>query len=313
LDELVLNVHLHTTGKPETVRPVIGLYFTDAPQTRFPLLVQLENDNALRIPAGVRDFVVGDDFRLPLDAEVLGVYPHAHYVGRSMEAWALLPDGSRKWLIRIPDWDPNWQGVYYYREPVSLPRGSVISMRWHYDNSAANPRNPNAPPKRVLGGDRTTDEMAHFWLQILPLGPGDRRRELDEAVLHHRLDKNPADFTANFNLGAVQLSRLNPRDAVSALEAAVRAAPDRADARNMLGLALAATGRNTEAIAQYEAALKIGEDMRARFNLANAQLKAGRLDEAIGNYRKTVAADPEDPLPKQRLAEALALRKSAQK
>ena len=49
-DELVLNVHLHPTGKPETVRPVIGLYFTDAPQTRFPLLVQLEADNALRIP-----------------------------------------------------------------------------------------------------------------------------------------------------------------------------------------------------------------------------------------------------------------------
>ncbi len=307
-DELVLNVHMHPTGKPETVRPVIGLYFTDEPQTRFPLLVELEADNALRIPAGARDFTVGDDFKLPLDADLLAVYPHAHYLGRRMEAWAVLPNGTRQWLIRVPDWNPAWQGVFYYREPVSLPRGTVISMRWHYDNSAANPRNPNSPPKLVTGGNQITDEMAHFRLQLLPHGARDQRRELDEAVLHHRLEKDPADFSSNFNLGAVQLSRLNPNAAVASLETAVRAEPARADARNMLGLALAATGRNGDAIAQYEASLRLHEDGRARFNLANAQVKAGRLDDAVENYRRAMEAFPDDPLPKQRLEETLALR-----
>ena len=94
-----------------------------AAQSRFPLLVQLENDNALDIPAGARDFPVADDFRLPLDADILAVYPHAHYLGKLLEAYATLPDGRRKWLVRIPDWDPNWQAVYYYREPVFLPKG----------------------------------------------------------------------------------------------------------------------------------------------------------------------------------------------
>ena len=82
-------------AKREQVRPSIGLYFTDRPQTKYPLLVQLEDDNALDIPAGTHDFPVADDFRLPLDADVLAVYPHAHYLGKLLEAFATLPDGSR--------------------------------------------------------------------------------------------------------------------------------------------------------------------------------------------------------------------------
>ena len=112
--------------------------------------------------------------------------------------------------------------------------------------------------------------MAHLWLQVLPRGAGDRRRELQEALLRHRLEKDPADFEANFNLGAVMLSRLDARGAVTMLEAAVESEPNRAEARNMLGLALAATGRSADAIDQFEAVLKMQpENASARFNLAN--------------------------------------------
>jgi hypothetical protein len=308
-NELVLNVHLHPIGKAEEVRPAITLYFTDKPQTHFPLLVQLENDDALNIPPGVRDFPVSDDFRLPMDADILAVYPHAHYLGKLLEAYATLPGGARKWLVRIPDWDPNWQAVYYYREPVFLPKGSVISMRYHYDNSAANVRNPNHPPRRVKGGDQATDEMAHLWLQVLPRGAGDRRRELQEAVMQHRLAKSPDDFVARMNLGAVMLSRLNPQGAVSMLEAAVRIDPNRADARNMLGLALSQTGRTREAAAEFVAALKTRPDfLSARLNLAAVELKMGALDEAIGNLEILAKAEPENETIRQRLADAVAAR-----
>jgi len=105
------------------------------------------------------------------------------------------------------------------------------------------------------------------------------------------------------------LSRLNPQGAVTALRAAVRTEPDRADARNMLGLALASAGRVAEAIQQFEAALKIEPQyVSARFNLANALVKAGSIETAITNYRKVIAALPDDPLPKQRLEEALAVQ-----
>jgi hypothetical protein len=308
-NELVLNVHMHPTGKPEEVRPSVALYFTDSPPSRFPLLVQLENDNALDIPAGARDFTVADDFRLPLDADILAVYPHAHYLGKLLEAYATLPDSSRKWLVRIPDWDPNWQAVYYYREPVFLPKGSVISMRYRYDNSAANPRNPNHPPRRVTAGNQSTDEMAHLWLQVLPHGAGDHRRELQEAVMQHRLQKNPNDFTARMNLGALMLSRLKPQDAVGMLEAAVHLDPSRAEARNMLGLALAQTGRMREAAAEFSLAVKANPDFfGARANLAAVELKLGALDDAIANLRILATEEPENETIRKRLAEATEAR-----
>ena len=77
--DLVFNVHLRPSGKPETVSPSIGLYFTDNPQTKFPMLVELEHDGAIDIPPGERDYVLADDFRTPLDLKVLAVYPHAHF------------------------------------------------------------------------------------------------------------------------------------------------------------------------------------------------------------------------------------------
>ncbi|MBZ5575398.1 MAG: tetratricopeptide repeat protein [Acidobacteriia bacterium] len=305
-DELVLNTHFHPTGKAEQARPSLALYFTDQRQTQFPLLLQLENDRALDIPPGASNFMISDDFRLPMDVDALAVYPHAHSLGKLLEAYATLPDGSRRWLIRIPDWDPNWQAVFEYREPVFLPKGTTISMRYHYDNSAANIRNPSHPPRRVRGGNQATDEMGHLWLQVLPRGAGDRRRELQEAFLRHRLEKDPDNFEANFNLGAVMLSRLNAQEAVGMLRAAVRTMPNRADARNMLGTSLETTGRSAEAVQQFREALQMQPDYAsARFNLANALAKAGQLEDAVTNYRQVAEALPSDPLPRTRLAEAL--------
>jgi tetratricopeptide (TPR) repeat protein len=303
-NELVLNMHLQPSGKKEEVRPSIGLYFTDQPQARFPLLVQLENDQALDIPAGARDFVISEDFKLPLDADILAVYPHAHYLGKLLEAWAIVPDGSKKWLIRIPAWDPNWQAVFYYREPVFLPKDSVIHMRYQYDNSAGNPRNPNHPPKRVRSGNQATDEMGHLWLQVLPHDAGDHRRQLQEAVMRHRLDKNPNDAVAHTNLGAILLSRLDPQAAVTELRAAVRLEPNQPEVHNMLGLGLATLNRNADAIPQFETALRARPDYAsARFNLATALAKLGRIDEAVANLRQILAANPNDAYAKQRLNE----------
>ncbi len=79
---------------------------------------------------------------------------------------ARLPDGTVQHLIWIKDWDFNWQGQYRYVEPVKLPKGTRIDMRYIYDNSAGNPRNPSNPPRRVRFGEQTTDEMALAFLQV---------------------------------------------------------------------------------------------------------------------------------------------------
>ncbi len=294
-NDLVLNVHLRPTGKPELVQPSVGLYFTREPQTKYPMLLQLERDGALDIPPGGRDFLVSDDFRLPLDADVLAVYPHAHYLGRLLEGFATLPDGTRRWLIRIPDWDLNWQAVYRYREPLFLPKGTVISMRFHYDNSAANPRNPNSPPKRVVGGNRSTDEMAHLWLQVLPRGSGDQRAILQEAAMNRRLEKYPADFSAHFNLGALYLGRKELPSALAHLSAALHVEPEQPAALNTFGAALESDGKLDEAIEQFRHVLRVRpDDASARYNLANTLAAQGRLEDAAAAFRELLAGHPED-------------------
>jgi hypothetical protein len=306
-NDLIVNVHMRPSGKPEEIRPVIGLYFTDKPQTKFPMLLQLEHDGAINIAPGIRDFLVSDDFRLPLDVDVLSVVAHAHYLAKLMEAYATLPDGTRKWLIRISDWDQSWQSVYRYRQPVFLPKGSLISMRYHYDNSAANVRNPNHPPKRVEAGNHATDEMGHFWLQVLPRGVGDHRRELDEALARHNIEKYPDDFKSHMILGAILLSRANAQGAVPVVQAAVRIEPKDAEARNLLGATLVAVGRVPEAIEQYRQAVVMRPDfINARYNLAIAFVKASRFDEAIAEYQNILTVFPDDPELRQRLAEAQA-------
>ena len=305
-DDLVLNVHLQPSGRPEAVQPSVGLYFTDKPQTKYPMLIQLEHDGALDIPPGDKDFLASDDFRLPLDVDVLAIYPHAHYLGKLLDGFATLPDGTRKPLIRIPDWDLNWQGVYRYRTPVFLPKGTVISMRFHYDNSDANPRNPNRPPKRVIGGNQATDEMGHLWLQVLPRGAGDQRMILQEAIMRHRLKKYPADFAAHFNLGALMLRRNDTAGAIAYLADALRVEPDQPVALNTLGAALESSGKPDEAIVQFRHALRVQPDYaNARYNLANILADEGKLDDAAANFREILAAFPEDKGAKGHLIEAL--------
>jgi len=314
--DLVLNVHMQPTGKPELVQPSIGLYFTGEPATKYPMLLPLEHDGALDIPPGDADFLVSDDFVTPMDMDVLAVYPHAHYLGHLLEGYATLPGGTRKWLVRIPDWDVTWQSVYRYTVPVFLPKGTVVSMRYHYDNSAANVRNPNQPPERVHHGNQATDEMAHLSLQVLPSGAQDRRAELQEAIMLHRLEKYPGDFTAQFNLGTFALARGRNADAVRYLRGAVEARPNNLVALNTLAAALVSAGNVNEAAGFFERALQVDpRDTHARYNLANALVIQQRWEPAANEFRKVLADDPDNSGARQRLGEVLRLLgyQSAQK
>ena len=226
-----------------------------------------------------------------------------------MEVYATLPGGERKWLLRIPDWNLSWQSVFRYREPVFLPKSSVISMRYHYDNSEANPRNPNHPPIRVMGGNHASDEMAHLWLQILPRGGGDRRRVVEEAIMQHRVDKYSGDSSARLNLAVLRLARLDPQGAVPLLLDAVRISPDDAECRSTLGIALRAVGRSSEAIDQLQIALRIRPDLAvAQYNLGLALLQGGRTADAVVEFRKTAATFPTDTVITDQLARALERR-----
>lgn len=302
---LVLNMHMQPSGKPEVIEARIGLYFTDRPPARFPMLLQLENDAALDIPPGEKEFVVTAEYRLPVDVEVIGIYPHAHYLGKDLQGYATPPDGVRKWLIWIRDWDFNWQAVYRYKKPFSLPKGTVLSMRYTYDNSAENPRNPNQPPQRVRAGNRSTDEMAHLWIQVLPSHP-DGRLILQETLMRDRLDRHPRDYIAHSNLGAVLQLRGRLEEAVAHFRESVRIKPDDAITRNNLGAALQALGKVQEALEQYREAVRLDPGfLDAHYNLGSLLLASGQVSQAIGPLRRVVEANPDDAASQRKLGQAL--------
>ena len=309
--DLVLNMHLQPSGKTEKIQPNLGLYFTDKPATLFPLLLQLENDRQLDIPPGEKHFLVTDEFTLPVDVDLLAIYPHAHYLGKDLEALATLPDGSAKTLIHIQRWDLNWQAVYRYADPVPLSKGTTISMRYVYDNSSENLANPNDPPRRVVAGNRSSDEMAHLWLQVLPRassdGAFDPRMLLQENMARHNVGKNPAEFEAHYNLAAMLQARGAQAEAIQHFELAVHLRPQDATANNALGASLLAAGRIGEAMPYLYAALRAQRDnFDAHYNLANALVSQDRFLEAIEHYRAAIRLHPDDANAEANLGGALA-------
>ena len=309
--DLVLNLHMRPDGKPESIQPEVGLYFTDQQPTQFPMLLQLENDRDLKIPPGDKRFVVTDDFKLPLDVELLAIYPHAHYAGKDIQGFATLPDGKKKWLIWIKDWNFDWQGVFRYQKPISLPKGTTLHMRWTYDNSTGNVRNPNHPPKLVVGGNQATDEMSHLWVQVLPVNTSqlkvDPRLILQEAMMRHRAAEDPADYMAHFNLGAALQAMGQPEQAIEEYRRVLGLRPEDAMARNSLGAALQSMGRIDEAILEYQRALKARPDyIDARYNLGSALLAGGKAEGAAAEFAEILTARPEDSDAHANLARALA-------
>lgn len=306
--DLVLNMHLQPSGKPEAIQPTVGIYFTDKPPTKFPMLLQLDRDGALDIPPGEKHFVVTDDLELPLDVQILGIYPHAHYLGKDIQGYATLPDGTKQWLIWIKDWDLNWQAVFEYAKPIFLPKGATLHMRWVYDNSADNVRNPNHPPRRVVTGNRSSDEMSHLWIQVLPNKREDLK-VLQIALMKRRLQKYPNDFEAFFNLGAVLQSMGKQEEAMDYLHQALQVRPEDATAHNNLGAALQSLGKKDEAGEQFREALKSRPDYAdAHFNLGTLLLSQGQAGEAAEQFRAVLRQRPEDADSYNYLGSALALQ-----
>jgi len=311
-NDLVLNTHLQPSGKSEPIQPSIGIYFTDKPAKRFPVLMQLENDVALNIPAGDSNFVVTDEFTLPTSVELLAIYPHAHYVCREMFALATFPGGTTKTLLHIPRWDQNWQSVFRYTHPVILPGGTKITMRYVYDNSADNPQNPNRPPKLVKGGNQATDEMAHLWLQVLPqLRPGeqgDARMPLLEALAQHHVESNPEDFSAHYNFAAMLQMRGDLGAAVEQYRAALKMRPGDAVAENALGGALLAAGEAREAIPHLRTAASARPDyFDAHYNLGNAFAAVEDYAGAAAEFGEAARINPNDAGAEANLGGALAM------
>lgn len=163
--DVCMQIHYHRTGKEERDRTRVGLYFAREPVTEH--YQSIAPAGIFRhIPAGDKSYVVENRWRLIRDATVYRLVPHMHLLGKDIELTATLPDGKELLLIRIPAWDYAWQEQYQLKQPLDLPRGTVLRVRATYDNSADNPLNPNHPPRPVGLGEQTTNEMCFVFLGV---------------------------------------------------------------------------------------------------------------------------------------------------
>ena len=313
--DLVLQAHLQPSGKPETLRMAVGLWLSSTPPTNQPVKVGLVQYGFV-IPPGSTNTWAAETFPIDGDCEVLGILPHSHYLARTIEAEAEMPDGRKRSLLRIPDWDFNWQGAYHYEKPVFLPAGTRIHYRVRFDNSRSNPRNPFDPPKETRFGLNTTDEMAELWIQLLPRDPRSAER-LRNAVFRQttrdvvaynkeRLRIDPKDPAAFLNLGRVLLARQQATNAFRMLSQAVALDPGSAEAHYSLGLTLRILSARDEARHEFQEAARLDPKMgRAWGNLGFLEVESGDTTAGIESFKKAIELNPKDTVSQAALGSIL--------
>ncbi len=302
--DFVVQLHMRPTGKPEAIAPRIGLYFTDDAPAQLPVMLRLGRQN-LDIPAGDAHHPSRDSYILPVDARVEAVQPHSHYRARDVRAIAELPDGTTRPVIHIATWDFAWQDVYRVAEPFWLPAGTRISSEYVFDNSAANPRNPEQPPTRAVWGFKSSDEMADIWIQVVTRTDADRERlradigrkmiTEDLVGVERQLTQTPANVPLRNDAALLHLALGHTNEAIRHFAAVEQQTPDSPVAHFNLGTAIERTGAIAEAAIHYERAVALDAAYAAaHVNLGTLRVRQGRLAEAAREYAAALSAAPDD-------------------
>ena len=160
-------VHYVAIGSPQQDQISLGLVYANPRDVHQEVATKLMYDLDLRIPPHAADHPVDQSWRIDQDILLLAMFPHMHLRGRSFRVRGRIPRWYEGVLLSVPRYDFNWQNRYKLAEPKRLPAGAVITCTAHYDNSAANPANPD-PTATVLAGQQTTDEMFNGYFDFAP-------------------------------------------------------------------------------------------------------------------------------------------------
>lgn len=232
--DLKIQMHYAPMATDEDDSTTINLFFAQTPATRFVKskvmtpFTSVVTPPFVMIPGTTTDF--HGTWSVDEEVSLLGIMPHMHMLGANWRVYAIKPGGDTVNLIRIMDWDFNWQSTYYFKKMLHLPQGTTIHAYAKYDNTAANPNNPNSPPQFVSWGENTSDEMFYLPILYLSYQPGDENITFEEGNLntqeyHFVTDKlysvapNPASdvVKVGFTLSAGTNVNLNLYDAKGVL------------------------------------------------------------------------------------------------
>ncbi len=174
--DLVVQVHYAPSAIEQTDRSKVNVFFSTNADPRviqeFALSPRNLRSGSFVLPPNTTPTFT-TEYTVPLDVSIIAVAPHMHLLGTAARAYAVPPVGDTIPLVRIREWDFNWQGSYAFKNPVRVPRNSKLIYEATYDNTVNNPLNPNTPPRTVRWGEATTDEMLLCYFHWLPYQPGD--------------------------------------------------------------------------------------------------------------------------------------------
>lgn len=171
---LIFQMHYTPTGKTEVDRSRFGVVFANEPP-KHEIITATTVNFEFEIPPNEPNHRVEAESILPSDAMLFAMTPHMHYRGKSFEYLIRYPDGRTDCLLKVPNYDFNWQTTYILEEPALLPKGTRIQTVAHFDNSANNPYNPD-PSKRVRWGEQTWEEMMIGWMDLAWLKEGELQK-----------------------------------------------------------------------------------------------------------------------------------------
>jgi hypothetical protein len=177
------DIHYSQAGEEITSKVEMGIYFY--PKGQEPKY----RDSLSLVPAalGTMDIrpntvSLAEGFTVLREAaRIESVQAHMHLRGKAMMIEAILPTGQKQVLSLISDFNFNWMTTYVYADDVAplLPKGTILKVTAWHDNTSAKKSNPD-PNQWVGWGDRTVDEMAHAWINIVYMKDEDFKVEQDK-------------------------------------------------------------------------------------------------------------------------------------
>lgn len=156
---IIGDMHYHPAEDTRVDQTRVGFHFAENPEAVEKEMINLWVLNAeFEIPAGHENYMVASNYTFPQDSYLYSLTPHMHYRGKNFKYTLTYPDGEKKELLKVSDYDFNWQTGYDFETPLRVPAGSRLDCIAHFDNSAKNEDNPD-PTKNVIFGNESYDEM----------------------------------------------------------------------------------------------------------------------------------------------------------
>lgn len=202
--DVIMQVHYGPSPVQTKDSSTLNIFFKKEPVVRqtenfifLPFFPLLQNDLFIMPANTVKTFHC--EYTVPIKVSLYAIWPHAHLLNQSYEVYSVTPGGDTTNLIRIPEWDFNWQGSYNFKKFIVIEPGTTIHAYATYDNTVNNPSNPNSPPAFVTWGEKTTDEMLFLPISFVPYFPGDEHIVFEEQTTG---TEDPVGFVKHY-LGPV--------------------------------------------------------------------------------------------------------------